>query len=209
MFNLNQAIAEWRRQMRSAGIKTPVPLDELESHLRDEVEQRMRSGSNARQAFDIAIDRIGQSRALKEEFTKAAKDRGTAQKFMAVICLALVGFIFWMSGYTFFKLELSPAELIVAFAAVAFALLAACVWRYAVPLLPVVTNKRKRRAIVLGCFVAGFVCSNLFCQFILPHFERSSDHQIPAIGFWAVFPIALFLGLGCALEEAARTRPTS
>src|SRR5438552_12510177 len=114
MFNLNQAIAEWGRQMRSAGIKTPVPLDELESHVRDEVEQQMRSGSSAQQAFDIATERMGQGRALREEFTKSPKSGGT-QKFMALICAVLVGFIFWMSGYTFFKLELSPAELIVAF----------------------------------------------------------------------------------------------
>jgi|SRR5437867_1623996 len=32
---LEKAIAEWRRQMLAAGVKTPVPLDELGSHLRD------------------------------------------------------------------------------------------------------------------------------------------------------------------------------
>ena len=44
MFNLNEEIAEWRRQMLAAGIETPVPLNELESHLREDVEQQMRSG---------------------------------------------------------------------------------------------------------------------------------------------------------------------
>src|SRR5437867_3868603 len=162
MFNLDQAIAEWRREMLAAGIKTPVPLDELETHLRDEVEQQMRSASSAQQAFKAAVERIGEGRALKAEFMKTGKERRTARAFMALICVVLVGFIFWMSGYTFFKLELRPAELIVAYAAVASTLLVACGWRYAVPLLPVVTNKRKRIAAVLACFVAGFVCSNLF-----------------------------------------------
>jgi len=37
MFNLEPSIAEWRRQMLAAGVKTPVPLEELESHLRDEL----------------------------------------------------------------------------------------------------------------------------------------------------------------------------
>ena len=32
MFDLEQAIADWRRQMLAAGIKTPVPLEELKSH---------------------------------------------------------------------------------------------------------------------------------------------------------------------------------
>ncbi len=44
MFNLEQAILQWRRQMLSAGIKTPEPLDELENHLRDDMEQKIRSG---------------------------------------------------------------------------------------------------------------------------------------------------------------------
>jgi hypothetical protein len=41
MFNLEQAIADWRQQMLAAGIKTPVPLEELENHLREENEQQM------------------------------------------------------------------------------------------------------------------------------------------------------------------------
>ena len=44
MFDLEQSIAEWRRQMLAAGIKTPVPLEELEIHLREEIEQQMKSG---------------------------------------------------------------------------------------------------------------------------------------------------------------------
>jgi len=49
MFDLEEKIAEWRRQMLVAGIKTPAPLDELEGHLREEIElqinQDERSGS--------------------------------------------------------------------------------------------------------------------------------------------------------------------
>jgi len=32
MFNLEQAIADWRQKMLAAGIETPVPLEELELH---------------------------------------------------------------------------------------------------------------------------------------------------------------------------------
>jgi hypothetical protein len=38
--------------MLAAGIRTPVPLDELENHLREDVEQQMRSGLSAQQAFE-------------------------------------------------------------------------------------------------------------------------------------------------------------
>jgi len=37
MFDLEQAIIAWRQQMLAAGIKSPVPLEELENHLRDEI----------------------------------------------------------------------------------------------------------------------------------------------------------------------------
>jgi hypothetical protein len=70
MFNLDHAIAEWRRQMLAAGIKTPVPLNELENHLRDDVEQQMRSGSSAQQAFQAAVQGIGQAAVLECEFDK-------------------------------------------------------------------------------------------------------------------------------------------
>ena len=37
MFDLEQSISEWRRQMLAARIPTPVPLEELEIHLREEI----------------------------------------------------------------------------------------------------------------------------------------------------------------------------
>src|SRR5271157_121500 len=76
MFNLEQAIAEWRRQMLSAGIKSPVPLEELEIHLREDVEQGMRSGLAAPAAFETAVQRMGQADRLKAEFKKAGKING-------------------------------------------------------------------------------------------------------------------------------------
>ncbi len=73
MFNLNEKIADWRRQMLAAGIKTPVPLDELEGHLRDDVEQQMRSGLSAQQAFEAAVQGIGQAALLESEFDKVGR----------------------------------------------------------------------------------------------------------------------------------------
>jgi hypothetical protein len=70
MFDLDQSIAEWRQQMLAAGIKTPVPLDELESHLREEIERQMKSGPNEQEAFTAAAQKLGQASALKREFQK-------------------------------------------------------------------------------------------------------------------------------------------
>ena len=71
MFYLEQSIIEWRRQMLAAGIKTPVPLEELECHLREEIEEQVQSGVSEQQAFEIAVRQIGQADLLKAEFRNA------------------------------------------------------------------------------------------------------------------------------------------
>lgn len=84
MFNLEKAILEWRKQMISAGIKSPAPLDELESHLRDDIAQQVSNGTDAKVAFDTAVDRIGEANALKMEFAKTGR-RTFAQRIIAVL----------------------------------------------------------------------------------------------------------------------------
>ena len=70
MYNLDQQISEWRKQMLAAGIKTPVPLEELESHLRDEIEQQSKDGRGEAEAFAAAVRRMGQPGSLRNEFKK-------------------------------------------------------------------------------------------------------------------------------------------
>src|SRR2546428_7761154 len=98
MFNLDQAIADWRRQMLAAGIKTPVPLNELESHLRDDVEQQVRSGVNAQPAFESAVQRIGQAGALKGEFAKV-RDTKWRQRLIDFVGIGFLALIVWMSAF--------------------------------------------------------------------------------------------------------------
>jgi len=70
MFNLEQSIADWRRQMLAAGIKAPVPLEELETHLREEIERQLKLGTHAEPAFETAVRMVGPASALKSEFKK-------------------------------------------------------------------------------------------------------------------------------------------
>ena len=72
MFNLEQSVAEWRREMQAAGVKAPVPMEELESHLREEIEQQMRSGTGAEQAFHAAVLGLGGAGKVRREFAKIA-----------------------------------------------------------------------------------------------------------------------------------------
>src|SRR5262245_18040484 len=104
MFDLDHAIAQWRQQMLNAGLKSPVPLDELESHLRDDIQEQTRSGLSVKQAFEDATRRIGEAHALKSEFAKARKTPRAFRKLMGFACVVLVGSIFLLSGITFFQM---------------------------------------------------------------------------------------------------------
>jgi hypothetical protein len=70
MFNLEQSIAEWREQMLSAGIDLPELLDELENHLREDIGQQIRSGTDSQQAFEAAVIKMGYAASLKTEYAK-------------------------------------------------------------------------------------------------------------------------------------------
>jgi hypothetical protein len=85
MFDLDQAIAEWRRRMLAAGIKTPVPLDELEAHLRDEIEQQAKSGLSEAEAFQAAVEEIGNAHPIQQEFKKVEKGHKILRAIMLVI----------------------------------------------------------------------------------------------------------------------------
>src|SRR5438128_944474 len=88
MFNLEQSIAEWRRQMIAAGIKSPEALDEIESHLREDVERQTQSGASKEEAFKIAALRMGEAAVLNKEFMKARETRFAFLKKLKQILLA-------------------------------------------------------------------------------------------------------------------------
>ena len=71
MFNVERAISEWRLQMVAGGLTSADALDELEAHLRDDVEAQVRSGSDEQRAFDLACQRLGTPAALGKEFGRS------------------------------------------------------------------------------------------------------------------------------------------
>jgi len=85
MFNLDQAISEWRQQMLAAGITTPVPLEELELHLREEIERHAKSGLSEAEAFQAAVEKIGQAHLLQKEFKKVEKNHKIIRAILLVI----------------------------------------------------------------------------------------------------------------------------
>jgi hypothetical protein len=89
MFDLEHAISDWRQTLVSSGVKAPEVLDELESHLRDEVDRQVRAESAPAQAFEAAVRQLGETNVLKSEF---AKNRGLiAQDQLKRSILTLAG----------------------------------------------------------------------------------------------------------------------
>ena len=93
MFDLDTAIAEWRRQMRAGGVTSVEALDELEGHLRDDVGEQMAGdsgGVSAMAAFDSSVGRLGQPSALRMEFAKVGA-AGTSRERIKRAFLTLAG----------------------------------------------------------------------------------------------------------------------
>jgi len=84
MFNLEKEITTWRQQMLAAGITAEL-LDELESHLRDEMDVRVKSGASLEQAFTLAVQSIGHASTLQAEFAKNFRRSNFLQRFKAAI----------------------------------------------------------------------------------------------------------------------------
>jgi hypothetical protein len=95
MFDLKQSIATWRKQMLAAGIQTPVPLEELEIHLREEIGRQIKSGLDEQKAFEISVQQIGQPKVLNKEFNK------NERKFMKRTLLVLLGIFGMLFGMAF------------------------------------------------------------------------------------------------------------
>ncbi len=86
MFNLESAIAEWRRQMLSNGIKAPVPLDELESHLREQLANRCVD----QKIFNTAVGELGNAHLLRSEFKKVNRNNMKRKITIAVAVFAVL-----------------------------------------------------------------------------------------------------------------------
>src|SRR5881394_201443 len=97
MPSLDQNIARWRRQMSAGGIKDPRVLDELESHLREDVERRERLGVAKDHALQMAIQQIGQPGALQAEFARIETGERKYMKRAIIISAGIIGVLVGMA----------------------------------------------------------------------------------------------------------------
>ena len=214
MFNLDHAITEWQKQMLAADIKTPVPLEELEIHLREDIAQQMQSGLSAQQAFGIAVKTIGQAPELKREFKKtgAPMEMQEIIRLAGVICVAvaLVCQLVACSPFVFALIFAHGLRVSLMTRVLAWAILVMPVaitvlsLKYNHRLLPVIRNQLLRRATGIVCYVGCL----LWIRFVLFHLPTGANGN----KFWPLFlflsglqwtVMAILGGVGHGLEKAA------
>ncbi len=193
--------------MLAAGIKTPVPLEELEAHLRDEIERQMKTGRSEAEAFKSAVQNIGSAHTVQNEFEKVEGTEEARQwkegQIWSGIILGLLQLI--SIGFVLFNSEMTFSQRMSGLAAMATSILLVAVGRLSCRLFPAIRARRTRTAIVfiLGG-VPGIIWFWVFARFLLP---GNDFGQYLATLLWVNCPpLGVFLGLIWGIQTAARKK---
>lgn len=215
MFDLEQSIKEWRRQMLAAGVKTPVPLEELECHLREDVEQQAKAGLSEAEAFTGAVQKIGQAQAVKKEFEKVEEiAKARRRKFVDVFVMGFATvFPLWLGDSVYFKTvgyfktggfsQAIASDRNSALAAVALFGLLFWGGRLGYRLLPAIRSKRTGEVLFGSSVVSVIIWWVVFLNLIVPRYDFTCDEFITVFLWGFLTPAGLAFGL-CWGREAAR-----
>jgi hypothetical protein len=89
MFDLDNQIRAWRAAVADTFANRPDCLDELEAHLRDEFDRLTAAGSPPADAWQAALNALGNPKALATEFGKLAPSPRWLPIWIAAIALAI------------------------------------------------------------------------------------------------------------------------
>jgi hypothetical protein len=73
MFDLESALASWKREFAARSAGDPTALAEMGDHLREEFAALLRAGLTEPEAWSIAVVRFGDSQTIGREFAKIAR----------------------------------------------------------------------------------------------------------------------------------------
>jgi hypothetical protein len=161
MFDLEPAIIEWRTRMIRGGIKTPAVLDELESHLREEVQNQLRSGAAAEQAYALAVERLGVAGSLKQEFEKLSRERKRnwlrRGSIVGGTLFAYTGvFATWILARRTGRIKITGTELLLLLGSMLATMLFGFLGRRVGNRLPMILNEQRQAAfVIVAVFAAG------------------------------------------------------
>ena len=206
MFDLKQSMTNWRRQMRAAGIKTPVPLEELESHLHEEIGQLVKSGLDEQSAFHTAVQKIGPVQAIRNEFKKVEEARpGRSWRMFEILFLATaLLYPFFVGGLAFYLKhgsfsEMTSRQQMSSLAAAATFSLLAWGMRLSCGRFPVIHTGRIRDVILLPV-VLWLVA---FAYLIMPRCDFTMS-QRGMVSLWGFAPFGILVGWIWGMAAARR-----
>ena len=128
MFNLEQGIGQWKKGLAEGGLEDAELLAELESHLREDVEWKVRSGVGEPAAFAAAVRQMGGADVLKIEFTKAYGSTGKRLKHLIFNFAGIRNLQFATTMKTHFSTSNLEPRWATYLKATAFVMPAALVW---------------------------------------------------------------------------------
>jgi hypothetical protein len=162
--HLEKWIAEWRRTMMAESRVGRETIDELESHLRENVDQLVRSGIAEPEAFRRAVIQLGNPPAIASEFQKLERSTWWPATVipvigvMAALALAMLLFSRIQAGRSslllashVFLVTLGYATTFLAGALGVCFVGQRCLW----DLSPVQLRSLTRVTFILGCAAAG------------------------------------------------------
>jgi hypothetical protein len=210
MFDFEEKISEWRKQMLAGGIKTPAPLEELEIHLREDIEKQMQSGLSEQAAFYSAVQKIGQGQVVQTEFEKVEEIKMTGEQRLRERGLMIFSILIpLILGGTVLRNQesaMTSAEQMSSFAAIAiFSLL---IWggRLGYGIFPAIRAKRIRDGILYSCCVPMMLWWIIFLRVIVPRYDFTMGQFMVAFSWGFLVPAGVCLGLVWGIEAAARKK---
>jgi hypothetical protein len=96
MSDVEKQIEQWRKTFATSEAFSASDLDELESHLREEMERLTPVGLSGTEAFLVARHRLGATEALEGEYAKVNTDR---RALLRLSWMAAGVFVYILAGY--------------------------------------------------------------------------------------------------------------
>lgn len=201
MFELESNIRAWSDNLRSGGNLKETDIIELESHLRDEIEDLIKAGLSEDEAFLISVKRLGSINKLSLEYSKVNTEKLWKYLFSASIDPEikkknhkdiLLVIVFSILSGTLAKIPelfgyhmFSPGSELFYFKNLAFFILPFIVGFFAIKH----NLNRKLVSTIMGIFLISAVIINFYPSFAPKNTELLTGIHLP-IFLWLITGIA-------------------
>lgn len=213
MFDLEKSIAGWRRQMLAAGIKSPAPMEELEAHLREEIERQIRSGSGVREAFEISARQIGCPDTLKAEFEKTPGSRAKFERRAAWFAMgapaAACCFVLAMGTRVLLSAHMGWAYLLPGLVATVVSLASMFGGAFLKRFFPIVAEPQARRRIQFACLLPAATWFCVYAYAVLPNldYDHFNYQWVMVMTLWTLTLLPVSFRLWKGFDDVALSQP--